>query len=369
MRRTFFRLVWTGIGALLTVLLIEAVLRFLPVTMGIYRTTQFERWPLQNSEPHRPYANSTTWALLNSHRGITNNYGHIAPFDYVKNSRPILVLGDSFIESLMHEYADTLQGQLGEKINAPKSVYGLGVSGLSASDYVALSHLAKAEFNPIAAIFLITDGDFSESLRPRSGNYYVVPDGDLIKLGYLPLKNESFMQKIRKTVGDSALYRYLQANLQFAPENMIKAFRAQSQPVFKNNQFEKNIETQRKVADWLLAELPTALGLPPECIVFLIDSDRYAIYQTQLASPRKDNPAIRAHFITQAQQLGFKVSDLDPLFRQIYAQDHTKFDYWPIDRHWNRTGHNVGAEEAYRRLFTDGKVQRQACLSGWQAPQ
>lgn len=361
MRLALSRLLWITLGALLALVLLEAVLRLLPVTMGLYRTTQFERWPLQSYEPGLPYANSYGWAMSDAHRGVTNNYGHVAPFDYQKSSHPILVMGDSFIESRMNDYADTLQGQLGQTIGALESVYGLGVSGLSASEYVALSRLARDEFSPVAAVFLITDGDFSESLGPSVGHYYLVPDGTALRLNYLPLQGESFIKKVRKAVGDIATYRYFQVNLQFSSENLVKGFRQNAAPPAPSNRASENTNEQNKVADWLLAELPAALGLPPECIVLLMDSDRYAIYKAQLASPRKDSPEVRQHFITQAKQFGFKVRDLDPVFRQLYAQNHTKFDYWPMDRHWNKIGHGVGADEAYRLLFADGQPRQRMC--------
>jgi hypothetical protein len=64
---------------------------------------------------------------------------------------------------------------------------------------------------------------------------------------------------------------------------------------------------------------------------------------------------VRRYFLDQAQSLGFAVSDLDPVFRAHYARERTKFDYWPNDRHWNKTGHGVAADEAYRLLFEAGK--------------
>jgi hypothetical protein len=352
MRLTLFRILWLGLGALLALFLLEIVLRLLPVSMGLYRTTKFEHWPLQSSEPRLAYAHSYGWNMSNAHRGTTNNYGHIAPFDYQQNSHPILVIGDSFVESLMNDYPDTLQGQLGQRIGAPESVYGLGVSGLSASEYVALSRMARDEFKPAAAVFLITDGDFSESLGPRPGHHYLVPAGDVLKLHYAPLKDKSLMKKVREAIGDIAIYRYFQVNLQFSPENMVKGFQPKAAEQIPIARTPVNTINQAMVADWFLSELPLALGLPPGCIVLLMDSDRYAIYKTQLASPRKDAPQVRQRFIAQAQELGFGVIDLDPVFRQLYAQNHIKFDYWPLDRHWNRVGHGVGTDLAYQHLFT-----------------
>jgi hypothetical protein len=304
--------------------------------------------------------------MQNPHRGTTNNYGHIAPFDYQRGSHPVLVMGDSFIESLMNEYGDTLQGQLAKKLNAPNAVYGLAASGLSASDYVALSRLARDEFSPIAAIFLIGDGDLAESLGRRMGNHFLVPDRGALKLDYAPLVGESVQKKIRKLIGDISIYRYFQVNLQFSIDKVFKVFQTQTSdsPGRKPEQPVDNATRQKMAADWFLAALPSSLGLPPECIVLLVDTDRYAIYKPALASPRKDSPEARRYLIEQAQKLGMKVSDLDPVFRQRYAADPAKFDYWPIDRHWNRLGHGVGAEEAYRLLFAPGEPQSCQRTSG-----
>lgn len=359
MRKTFARLLWFSLGTLLTVAFIECVLRLLPVSMGLHRTGQAERWPLQSMEPRVPYTYSIAWSMLNAHRGVTNNYGHIAPFDYRKGSRPVIVVGDSYVESLMNEYSDTLQGQLGRRMGAPESVYGLGVSGLSASDYLALSQLARNEFMPAAAVFVMTDGDLSESLIQRLGNYFLVPDGNGLKLDYWPAQGESLLTRIRNVIGDISIHRYLQVNLQFSPDQLVKVFR-RDDPKLKTQPPTNDADGQRKVADWFLTMLPPGLGLPSECIVFLMDSDRYAIYKPALASPRKDTPEARRYFIEHAQALGFKVSDLDLVFRSRYAGDPTKFDHWPIDRHWNKVGHGIGADEAYRLLFQPGPQQR-AC--------
>jgi hypothetical protein len=365
MQRLFSRVAWIIFGAVFIAVLLECVLRFLPVSMGLYRTQQFDKWPLQNSEPKLPYAYSISWAMLNAHRGTTNNYGHIAPFDFTQGSRPVIVVGDSFIESLMNDYGDTLQGQLGQMIKSPRSVYGLGVSGLSASDYVVMSRLARDEFSPAAAVFLMVDGDLSESRGPHPGHHSLVPDGDALKAVYAPLTGESTAKKIRKWVGDISLYRYFQVNLQFSADQIWKPLVREPATNMRGGNPARDAAYQRQVADLLLEQLPAGLGLAPECIVFLMDSDRYAIYKPDQVSTPKDSPEVKRYFMDEAQRRGFKVSDLDPVFRTQFAQDRVKFDYWPVDRHWNKTGHGVGAREAHRLLYTPG--QRKACMDGKQA--
>jgi hypothetical protein len=135
----------------------EGLLRLLPVSSGLQPGPDTASWPLHNYEAHRPYRYSYTWAMLNAHAGVTNNYGHIAASDYRAGSRPLVVIGDSFIESLMNDHGDTLQGILGQRLGPSRPVYGLGASALSASDYLILAGQANAEFSPAAAAFLISD--------------------------------------------------------------------------------------------------------------------------------------------------------------------------------------------------------------------
>lgn len=362
MRSVLSKLVWLGTGALTVILLLEAVLRFLPVSMGLYRAEQADPWPLVSYEPHLPYAYSFTWAMLNAHRGVTNNYGHIAPFDYQPASRPLIVIGDSFVESLMNDYADSLQGQLAAQLGPKAPVYGLGVSGLSASDYVALARQAKAEFQPAAAVFVLIDGDIGESLTPRQGNYYLAHTASGVELRYSPMPGASAMKQIRKQIGDISLYRYFQANLAFSPDALLKPLRPAATQGTEGGRADRDAQHQRAAADWFLAELPGATGLPPECIVLLLDGDRYALYDSRRASAPKDQPEVRDYLVREAASRGFRVADLMPVFRAIYSANHEKLDYWPFDRHWNRAGHGVAAGEAYRLLY--GAGQGEACRPG-----
>jgi hypothetical protein len=264
----------------------------------------------------------------------------------------------------MNPYEDTLQAQLARKIGTADAVYGLGISGLSASDYVALARQARDEFAPAAAVVLVTDGDLSESLFARLGNYYLSPDRDGFKLDYQPVQGDSLASRFRKVFGDLSLHRYFQANLQFSLDTLLSRLLgddgAAGEPALRPYE---DAAMQRKVADWFLAELPASLSLRPECVVLLVDTDRYAIYKPQLASPRKDAPAVRQYFIERAQALGFRVSDLEPVFRQRFAQERAKFDHWPVDRHWNRRGYGIGAELAHRLLLEPGSAQGPACLA------
>ena len=341
---------WLTLGVVLALALLELVLRFLPVPMGLYRTQRYDEWPLQSYEPKLAYTYSKSWALRNAHRGMTNNYGHIAPFDFHKDSAPVIVLGDSFVEGLMNTYPETLQGRLGTLLGDPQSVYGLGVSGLSISDYLALSRLARDEFKPAAAVLLLSDGDISESVIDQTGHYWFSVRGDGVALNYRPLDNDSVFRTLRIRIGDISLYRYLQVNLGLSLPR-LSVWPKRKAAAAASGVDERTDARLYPVVDYFLHNLPATLGLPPRCVVFLLDSDRYAIYKPEQASKRIDDPRLRGYFQREATAQGFRVADLDPIFREAYARDQVKFDYWPLDRHWNGAGHDVAATTAYRLLY------------------
>ena len=356
------RFLWIVVGAMLAAVAAEGVLRLLPVSMPLQRTSNVERWPLQNTEPHTPYSYSLGWSMRNAHRGVTNNYGHVAPFDFRAHSHPVVVVGDSFVEALMNDYGDTLQAALGRRIGAPQGVYGLGVSGLSASDYVAMARLARDEFEPRAAVVVVVDGDLSESLIARRGSHHLVEESGHLRLAYDPVRVDSLATRVRKAIGDVSLHRYFQVNLQFAPENLL-TMRAHPDAVAHQAASPLDTARQRRVVDWFLDELARGFGIAPSCVALLLDSDRYAIYGPELATPRKDAPDARRYLIEEASRRGYRVRDLDPVFRERFARDHIRFDHYPIDRHWNGVGHRVAADEAYRLLFGEDTGGRSACAA------
>jgi hypothetical protein len=338
------------VGAAAVLVTLELVLRMLPVSVGLYQTERSDLWPLNSFQAHLPYTVSTTWELRNARHGRTNNYGHLTPFDYVPGSRPVIVVGNSYIESQMNDYLDTLQGRLGIMLGQTEPVYGMGVSGLSMSDYLAMAGQASAEFAPRAAVFVLVNGDISDSLIDRPGHYYFRETTDGWNLTLHPRSMHPLLTRVRQSVGDLYLFRYATQNLRFTMPELAPVFREAkarglAAPVGKE------VAAQFAAVDRFLAELPGRSGIEPRCIAFLLDGDRFGIYDPRLASPLVDLPEAREHFIRKASALGYRVADMQPLFRQDYKIRRRHFDYYPIDAHWNGLGHRLAAERAYDLLF------------------
>jgi hypothetical protein len=349
-------LVLLGLGMAAALVALEAGLRLLPVNSGLVPRSEGPAWPLRAYEPVRPYGYSQGWAMLNARRGVTNNYGHIAPFDYWPGSRPWIVVGDSFVESLMNDHADTVQGMLGAERGPTQPVYGLGVSGFSVADYIVMARRARAEFAPRAVVFAIIDGDFSGALQPWPGGYHLAPRGAGLELAFTPRTPSPLVQRVRQAVGDLALYDYVRGNLKFSPADVTKVFRAQASSGGGVDGATRDAHAQAAtaVARWFLDELPAATGVPARCTVLLLDADRYALYERREARPPEEEQAARQMLIERGRELGFRVIDLGPLFLASYAADRRKLDHWPIDRHWNRRGHEVAARAAMSALVEGG---------------
>jgi len=349
-----------ALGAAALLALFECVFRVLPTYSGLQPNPSPQDYPLRGYEASKPYGYSSGWAMLNAHRGATNNYGHVAPFDFRAGSHPLIVVGDSYIESLMNDYDETLQGILGTRLGAGRPVYGMGLSALSAADYLELARRARAEFAPASAVFLLTDGDFVESLVPRPGGFHLERRGAELVPRFVPLTPNPVMQALQRTIGRSALYDYLRSNLKFSPGDVLRALgsghggpspanAAAAAPAPATPAYDA-----RRIVDWFLAELPRVSGVAPACTVLLVDSDRYAIYEGRARVTPKESPDVRRRLLERGAALGFKVVDLGPLFAAEYSRSRLKLDHWPVDRHWNRRGHTVAADAVMTALFAGG---------------
>ncbi|HET7766807.1 MAG TPA: hypothetical protein VFK92_17105 [Burkholderiales bacterium] len=345
MRHALYRTALFCAGAVATLVGLELALRLLPVSVGLYQTDQVEIRPLRTYQAHRPFTYSMTWEMRDARRGWTNNYGQLAPFDYVPGSHPVIVVGDSYVESQMNDYRDTLQGVLGSMLRTKEPVYGLGVSGMSMADYLALAQQAAAEFSPRAAVFLIVDGDIAESLVDQPGYRYFRPTAHGLKLTLHPRKVHPWLTRVRQSVGDLYLFRYVTQNLRFSFPPLGSVFREAKAAVPA-----QEAGAQYAAVDRFLADLEAGSGIPTRCIAFLMDGDRYAIYDPRLATARADPPEARAYFMRRAAALGYRVADLEPVYREHFMLHGRHFDYYPLDRHLNGLGHRVAAEQAYRLL-------------------
>ena len=345
-----------GIGG--TLLLLEGVLRLLPVLGGTYAADPRASWPVHTMIPDTQFTYSTGWNLQNIHHGHINNYGYVAPFDYspanigrasAGSESTVAVFGDSYVEAQMNDYGDTLQGSLNEYLKTPRTVLNFGTAGAEMPDYLGIAPLVRREFSPHWAVVVITQGDFTRGFAAGPGFFKWQPDrSPPVKL--VPEINRSALSKWLRTV---ALIRYLRGNLSLQPDQLIQlrrgAVAADAASPCRNEVLSKEDEA-------LLAafarELPVALGLPPDRVILVFDSDRKAIYagKTRAESQKCQARPIRANDRLQelAARIGLHVVDSYPVFQRHFAARLGPLDRSPVDAHWNAAAHRLMAREVAR---------------------
>lgn len=336
-------------GTVGTLLLLELVLRVLPVLNGVYAADPRASWPVHTMIPDTRYTYSTGWNLQNTHHGRVNNFGYAAPEDYEPKRGGIAVFGDSYIESLMNEYPDTLQGALNDYLQTPNKVMNFGMSGAEMPDYLGTAALVRDEFAPEWAVFVITLGDFTRGFSAGPG-YFEWRHDRSPPVELVPEIQRSELSKWLRTV---ALVRYLRGNLSMRPAELIRLQRG-SDAAAGTARCEPEVLSKKDEAliDAFARELPVAAGLAPARVILVFDSDRKAIYAGKSAAERLGCPQ-RATLANDrlkdvAAQNGLHVIDSDPVFRRHFEAGLGPVDRSPIDAHWNPAAHRLMAREVAR---------------------
>jgi hypothetical protein len=349
-----------GAGIVGVLLLLEGVLRLLPVLSGTYAADPRASWPVHTMIPNSGYTYSTGWNLQNVHRGRINDYGYVAPFDYGPEkggANTVAVFGDSYIEAVMNKFDDTLQGALNDYLKTPRPVLNFGSAGAEMPDYLGMAPLVRRDFSPQWAVFVITLGDFTRGFSAGPGYFKWQPDqSPPVKL--VPEIHRSALSKWLRTL---ALIRYARGNLSLQPSQLIQLRRGVE---VANAAGPCHNEVLSKADEALLAqfaqELPAALGLPPNQVILVFDSDRKAIYAGKTRDEARQCLARAAlandRLQVLAAQSGMHVIDSYDAFKRHFDGGHGPLDRSPLDAHWNAAAHRLMAREV--AVIIDGRMDR-----------
>ena len=342
--KTFFtRTLAFGIGVVATLLLLELLIRVLPVIEGTYAADPRAGWPVHTMIPNSTYTYSTAWNLQNVHRGRINNYGYASPHDYRKGRADIAVFGDSYVEAMMNEYPDTLPGVLGSLLK--RDVSSFGMSGAELPDYLGTAALVGKEFSPQWGVFVITAGDFTRGFNAAPG--YFEWDAKLSPpIRLVPELDRSALSKFSRTVG---LIRYLRGNLSFRADEVVKLRRGADHVAGITRCRDEVLSKQdEQLLESFAQDLPRQLRLPPAKVVLVFDADRKSIYAgsaTGAASACKTRAVLANQRLAElARQAGMPVIDTEPLFRRHFEAGRGPLDRSPLDAHWNPAAHRLVAE-------------------------
>ena len=131
------------LGSVLTCLLVlEATLRFLPVSDSLRTQPVNAANPVYHFEPNRDVLRSQGWNFEMVNRVHVNNAGFVNDQDYVADDpRPLLaVVGDSYVEALNVPPSETLHARLARAAGGKARVYSFAASGAPLSQYPGQTH-------------------------------------------------------------------------------------------------------------------------------------------------------------------------------------------------------------------------------------
>jgi len=367
-RYFFLGLIAISIGVIGCLLVLEVILRFLPVASGLRTQPVTEDNPVTKFAPNRDFLWSRNWNFSIVNYGHVNNDGFINDYDYQIVDTPLLaVVGDSYIEAAMVPFPQTLQGRLHEKVKHRGRIYSFGTSGAPLSQYLAWAAYARDRYNPSGLVINVVGNDFDESLRkykPVLGFLSYVPDEDGVLMLHRTIGGKR--SRIREIAIHSALARYLFFNV--GVSQVIDNFKAvvQRGPNEEKQEFVGNtaaeasdvrISDSKSVVLAFFRDLPSYAGLPSHRVLFVVDGMRAAAYEPDLLPSAEQSyfGQMRRFFINTAGENGYEVIDLHDRFVERYKIDKVRFEF-PTDGHWNTVGHEVAAQAVegsvlFRDLF------------------
>ncbi len=346
--KLLYPLLYLRISFFVVFVILEIVLRYLPVMDYLYPQPVNEESPVLKLSPNREVIYSKGWDLKYKRTARINNDGFVNNQDYTQDSTlPLLsIVGDSYVEALIVPYEKTAQGLLAEKLGNNFRVYSFGFSGAPLSQYLSWANYTKKKFNNQFLVVNIVGNDFDESLRKYNnyrGGYIYFADQN----GRLSLKRIDYNFTKVRFIWKSSLARYLLLNLQ-AIHTVNSIFNKNNGKFVGNVEAESSEEKNRdsvKVISVFLRDLPEYSGLPKSRIVLCVDGIRSSVYDSSnlLESQGSYFDVMRKELLAQAKDLGFEIIDLQPIFNENYNTYKIKFEF-STDGHWNEWGHKVFAE-------------------------
>lgn len=334
MRTSFF----IGLGALVMALLLELVLQCLPVADGLRLQPSDARMPLSRYLPRQDYVYSYGWGLDNARHGVTNRQGYANSPDF--SERPeVLVLGNSFVESLMLDRCDSLQGQLSRSLDG--AVLAAASSGNTLADTLEMARYHVPLLHPRTVVLLIDSGSMNHLLQPTTRGHSQFEES---AGGVRVMHNAYVESRLKQLVSRSALVRYVYYNLKL-PDWIASSWRTagKSLPAPAPDLLATHAARAR-VLEYYLSQLKAVQGSAGMRYIFVIDGERGLLYDARRGKPswQDDN---RQFLIAQLERHGFPVLDMQPVFARHWAAQRERLDFAPMDGHWNKVAHGLAAQQ------------------------
>jgi len=339
MRTSLFYL----IGFVAALLVLECILQLIPVNSGLRKLPTSTTSPNFRFVPDQRYVYSYGWALDNARSGKINSEG-FNNSKIMQDGSQVLLVGDSYIESLMLDYPDTVQGQL--DISLGGGVYAAASSGNGLADSLQLVREFVPKIHPKSVIIFIEAQDVSTLLdtASRGHSYFQIQDGH-VSVAHTPYQES----KAKQMLMHSALVRYVFYSLKFPDwvSGKLSTLRAASKHSGKD---EPDLKSSRnKYAKYYFDEIKKLSEKYNFRPIFLVDADHQRIYKDSKQNIGWQS-GDREWILQNIAEGEFAVVDLHPSFNEFWKLRREKFDFLPMDGHWNQAGHGIAARELLRIL-------------------
>ena len=311
----------------------------------------------------------------------TNDIGQFSYVDFKdfinqdsKSSFRILSIGDSYVEALQVNNDESFHGILnsfstleGKKVISSS----IGKGGDSFSQYLLNLQFVsqRTDMDDLSIVIPVISNDFENSIFGYRGNlpgaYFELQEDNKYKFKYINY-NRNLPSKVFNTILiNSSLSSYLYHHLDFSIilNKRPLCFITNKECVYKQkNDFKANIvdssilESPKRYRDGFLATdifLENIAKLRPSKkarnqTLFVIDGDRFSIYNGN-SYQSKFFMAQRNYFIEQAKIYGFKLIDMEKIFKEHYRENNAKFEF-VNDAHWNSLGHKLVSNAIAKEL-------------------
>lgn len=342
------------IGALVAALGLEVALRWLPVNSGISMAETSPAVPYAHYLPKQPFTYSYGWAMDNRHRSITNEQGFSNSKD-LREGANALVIGDSFIESFMLDYPESIQGRLDAALGR---VYAASASGNGLADALQLARHFLPQTRAKTVVLFTEPWDMraiATGSTPGHNHFTFGPDG--VGVQHTPYVTP----KLRAYLLKSALLRYAYYNLKLPDWIISKGGKPMGAAPMAGAQEVRMRQRRDAALDYLMAELGKLQREYGTRFVFLVDSDRDVLYSNGRAKSNWVGDE-RDVLMTQARRHGFAVVDMQPVFASHWDRYRERMDWLPMDGHWNSVGHRLAADEVLKVIRAEAPAAAVAAV-------